>query len=224
MTYIVAVTPPTGGSGVVPAGTSLSVPAVSGWIPQIGDRLYVFCNCNGASAALTGVSGWVTDQVTHSAANTAFQVHHDVTLAEVVAGTTTWTVAGFFTASASGRGVAIVVRGHRYHSVAGSVGTVSPTSPPDFVSAEDGALVLGYVAPADTGRGIDLPPAGFTSLARGQANVGVTSQMLYRRDTLAAAAEAVDLGDVTLGSDDDWVGLSAAVYPVRPSSGFFACM
>lgn len=222
---IVAVTPPTGGSGVTLSSTDVTIPTISGYTPMMGDVAYVFLNCGTALNALNSF-GWTrVTQSTLDADNVAILYRKPIPQTAVNLGSYSDVIIGAFASGASGRGVAAIVRGGGAHVAAAGYDVGSTHTPQPVVSGSDGSVVLAYVAPDDVGRGINLPGAGWTSLARGQANAGVTSQMLMRRDALAPAGY-VGMGDaaVTLGASDGCAGVTLSISPQPSSGGFFACL
>ena len=225
---VIATTPPTGGSGVTLSGGDFTIPAISGYAPQMGDVIYVFGNCGTASVTPVATADWGTAAYENIATSTNFVFlrGHPVTSAEVAAGTNSWTGTFLLSGSASGRGVAVVVRGGASYVAATAQGAAAAVAPPAVTPTRDGALILSYVAPDDVGRGIGLPGGGWTSLARGEANPGVASQLLMQRNALAPAGVAVDMTDaaVTLGANDEWAAITVAVDQPAPAGGFFACL
>lgn len=227
--YVIATTPPTGGSGVTFTATDVNIPAISGYVPVLGDHIYLFGNCNSPTPTVLTIADWAIAAATvPTSTNIGFVRGHAVTPAEVAAGTNSWTIVGQFDAGAAGRGTAVVVRGRDTDVVATAY---SPTSSADVAPAAvtpvvNGSLVLVYVAPDNTGRGIGDPGAGWSVLAKGSSNVGFTSQLLARRDALAPGGVAVDMTNaaVTLNSADEWAAITVAIDPAPPAGGIFAVL
>lgn len=224
---IIAVTPATGGSGVSLSGTDFTIPAISGYVPLLGDRLYVFGNCNTQSITPAATADWsLAYENVITTTNAAFLRGHAITPAEVAAGTNSWTGTFLSAGSAAGRGVAVVVRGADSHVTATAQGTLAAVTPAAVTPGRDGSLILTYVAPDDLARGIGDPGPGWTNLAKGSGNTGVTSQLLARRTALAPAGAAVDMTNaaVTLNANDEWAAITIAVDQPAPRGGIFACL
>lgn len=227
--YVIATTPPTGGSGVSFTSTDVTIPAISGYVPVLGDVVYLFGNCNSETPTVLTIAEWsIAATTVVTSTNIGFVRGHAITPAEVTAGTNSWTIAGQFSSGAAGRGTAVVVRGRDSEVV---TSTFSPTSsaavtPAAVTPGVGGSLVLVYVAPDDTGRGIGDPGAGWSVLVKGSSNVGVTSQLLARRDAFAPGGVAVDMTNaaVTLNSADEWAAITVAIEPPPPAGGIFAVL
>lgn len=217
------------------SGTDATIPAISGYTPQLGDTVYLFGNINSQTVNVITPADWSygpTPAYGQSATNMAFVMAHNITQAEVTAGTNSWTV-GMFDAGAAGRGPAVVVRGAELSALTDvnkiKVNTSASTMAFDTTATPtvDGDLVFAFAAPDNLGQAITMSGStGWTQILKRHNVAGVTSFVLLQRNALASAGVAIDVGSftLTLGSSDESVTIVTAVKPPASSGGFFAVM
>ena len=233
MAVTVVTTMPATGTGAViigqPTGVDLTIPAISGYVPQLGDVVFVFGNCESQTTSVMTPAEWaVAGATVASTTNLAFVRGHAVTESEVAAGTNTWVIPGLFGTAPSGWALGVVVRGGDFSQtvtagvvdVAGNVNVV----PASVTPQRDGSLVLAYVAPDDRQRSVSDPSSGWSVLRKTSGVANVVAQLLSRRLVNAAGGVAVDMTNaaVTLNSSDGWASITVAISPPASTSGFFA--
>lgn len=225
---IVASTPATGGSAPSLGSTDATIPAISGYVPQLGDAVLLFGNCNSATPTMFTTADWSLISVTtYTTTNIGFCRGHAITPAEVTAGTNSWTIPGIFNTGGAGRGIAVVVRGGDGVSAVtanqASAAAAAVTFP-SVTPLRDGSLILGYVAPDATGSGVGDPGSGWTTVVKSSNNVGVTSQSVIRLLVNAAGGVPVNMTNaaLALNAADEWATITVAIPPPASTSGFFA--
>lgn len=226
---LIANTPGSGASGVTFSSTDMTIPAIAGYVPQMGDFICVFGNLNSQSATLES-NPWVyAGNTIASDTNRAFVILHAITEAEVLAGTNAWTVTGLFT-GAAGRGIAAVVRGSSgpdQLSIAATTSAGMSSQPTTVIPSFNGGLILAYVAPDNVGAAVGEPGAGWVTVAKSTNTAGVTSQSLIRKTDLSVAGVSVDVSNAVLsfGSSDESVSAMLVMKTaLSASSGIFACL
>lgn len=220
-------TPPASTGFVVFSTNDVTIPAISGYVPQLGDAIYVFGNQDTVVSMFTTADWGLASVTVPTATNTVFLRAHAITQAEVTAGTNSWVISGVFASGGNGRGIAVVVRGSDLAAspvITSSTANANAVTPPTVTPARDGALIMSYVAPDGRGRGISDPSIGWSGLQKASAISLVPSQLLMRRSTNAAGGVPVDMTNaaVTLGAVDDVGAITVAVSPPASTSGFFA--